>query len=370
MKSYFLCMLLTMILAWANMGCDSSASGSQDVDSRIVSDASASDDAGLLQDGAAADASAVDAGPSCCTTCSPVPMPTARSALGLVTTTDGRLFAIGGLNDTGFLATNEAYDLCRATWSTRAPLPKAIDGHAAVAEPDGRVYVIGGSSEDGMAPLATVYVYSFQADAWTTAAPMPTARWGHTAVAGTDGRVYVIGGEAGDYNYISTVEVYDPKTDSWTTAAPMPTARSGHGAAMGLDGRIYVMGGYYGSAFDQNATLNVVEAYDPSTDQWATVAPLPTARDWLAAAAAPDGRIWAIGGHTGARTGASAVAVVEAYDATLQQWTAEPSLPRGVVGGRATTGTDGRIYLVGGASDSGYLAAVETYSPGDTAWVP
>ena len=46
------------------------------------------------------------------------------------------------------------------------------------------------------------------------------------------------------------------------------------------------------------ALTSSVEEYDPSTNTWATKAPMPTARQNLAAAAAANGRVYAIGGTT------------------------------------------------------------------------
>jgi hypothetical protein len=39
-----------------------------------------------------------------------------------------------------------------------------------------------------------------------------------------------------------------------------------------------------------------VEAYDPSTNKWTTIAGMPTVRGQLAATTGRDGRIYAIGG--------------------------------------------------------------------------
>src|SRR5437660_1625792 len=82
---------------------------------------------------------------------------------------------------------------------------------------------------------------------------------------------------------------------SWSTVAPMPTARDALAAASGVDGRIYAIGGE-----DDNVNLHstsTVESYNPATNSWSTVAPMPTARELLAAAAGADGRIYAIAGE-------------------------------------------------------------------------
>jgi Kelch motif len=62
------------------------------------------------------------------------------------------------------------------------------------------------------------------------------------------------------------------------------------GAATGTDKRIYAIGGEFFSA------VNIVEAYDPSTNTWVAVTPMITPRRALAAAVGHDGRIYALGG--------------------------------------------------------------------------
>jgi hypothetical protein len=73
----------------------------------------------------------------------------------------------------------------------------------------------------------------------------------------------------------------------------MPTPRQLLAAALGADGKIYVIGGSkdYGSP-----GVDLVEIYDPSTDQWSEGPFLHIARYGHAAATTPDGRIWVIGG--------------------------------------------------------------------------
>ena len=119
------------------------------------------------------------------------------------------------------------------------------------------------------------------------------------AVTGRDGRIYAMGGR-NIANFPSRVEAYveayDPGTDTWTTVAPMATARASLAAAVGPDGTIYAFGG------DNHTSthLDTAEAYDRFTNTWRTIAPMPTARRDLAAAASVVhgiDYIFAIGGH-------------------------------------------------------------------------
>ncbi|GAI75277.1 unnamed protein product, partial [marine sediment metagenome] len=92
-----------------------------------------------------------------------------------------------------------------------------------------------------------------------------------------------------NYYVTNVVEAYDPQTDTWSTMSPMPTSRSQMGIAV-ADGKIYVIGGYA-----QGYLSNRLEVYDPQTDTWSVRSSMPSSRDFLGAAAVA-GKIYAIGG--------------------------------------------------------------------------
>jgi hypothetical protein len=85
--------------------------------------------------------------------------------------------------------------------------------------------------------------------------------WPAWAIAGPDGKIYALGGNNGTITFLDTAEAYDPYTDTWTTVAPMPTARRDLAATAGVRngvGAIYVFGGH-GADFP----LTTVEVYLP-----------------------------------------------------------------------------------------------------------
>src|ERR1700726_4034952 len=58
---------------------------------------------------------------------------------------------------------------------------------------------------------------------WTAKAPMPAVR-GEVAAVVFENKLYAIGGNVAN-NAVPRNEVYDPATDRWRTLAPMPVAR-------------------------------------------------------------------------------------------------------------------------------------------------
>jgi N-acetylneuraminic acid mutarotase len=153
---------------------------------------------------------------------------------------------------------------------------------------------------------------------------------------------------------------------TWVDVASMSTGRSGLAATAGRDGRIYAIGGFPPQNTG-NGSLNTVAAYTPATNSWASVAPMPTARAVLAAATGSDGRIYAIGGNILGFNFHDVFNTVEAYTPATNSWSSVAPMPTARFGLAATAGGDGRIYALGGTGN-GVLNTVEAYSPGTNRW--
>jgi N-acetylneuraminic acid mutarotase len=124
-------------------------------------------------------------------------------------------------------STVEVYSPATNTWTTAVPMPTARTELGVTTGKDGRIYAIGGWSdiENGHI-LATVEAYSPPTNSWTTAAPMPTTRADMGVATGADGLIYVVGGTQ-DYmfSYRSTM-AYSPTTNNWATLDYMPSSRT------------------------------------------------------------------------------------------------------------------------------------------------
>ena len=189
------------------------------------------------------------------------------------------------------------------------------------------------------------------ADTWVAKAPMPTGRVYLGVAAANNGRIYAIGGSGGE----NVVEEYDPLTNNWVAKAPMPTSRIYLGVAADSYGKIYAIGGLYGGY------LNVVEEYEPLTDTWVTKATMPTGRAELGVAAASNGRIYTIGGLGGEN-------VVGEYDPQTDIWAVKAPMPTGRYDLGVTAASNGKIYAIGGTDSLLFLNVVEEYDPQTDTW--
>jgi peroxiredoxin/N-acetylneuraminic acid mutarotase len=236
----------------------------------------------------------------------PMPRPAHHAALA---SANGKIYIFGG-----FVAPEKSplpigaawqpidntweYDPAADSWKELAPLP-IKRGSANAVEVRGKIYLIGGvaTAEGSKAPfftfmgpcnvLATNEVYDPATNKWEKRTPMAVPR-NHAAAAAVNGKIYVIGGRTGHGFIMSAtntdvVEEYDPANDVWSAPKDrMPTARSGGG--WGTDGRkIYVAGGEV-TTKQLVGAYRAVEAYDPATNSWATLAPMPLPRHGVAGA--------------------------------------------------------------------------------------
>jgi N-acetylneuraminic acid mutarotase len=192
---------------------------------------------------------------------------------------------------------------------------------------------------------------------WTRKRDMQPVRVA-AAASVVNGKIYVMGGLTLGLLDINNNQAYDPSTDTWVTLAPMPTPR-GFPFSGVVNDTIYVMGGGY-----PNATSRV-EAYNPKTNSWNT-----TKADVLLAriasnAAVVDGTIYHIGGSYNQRD-------CQAYHTNPNFAELRTPIPDslGQRGALSVTVYDRLIYTFGGSNYSPWspFSAVCAYNPQADTW--
>jgi N-acetylneuraminic acid mutarotase len=297
------------------------------------------------------------------------PMPTARGGFG-VAVVNGKIYAIGGLNNDTQLAVNEEYNPVTNTWTTKTPMPTARSGFA-IAVYQNKIYCIGGTvgdSEDLVSGFTGVNeVYDPVKNIWEIKESMPTPR-ADLCASVVDGKIYLIGGKEywgvePFYHELDVNEVYYPETDSWTTKSPMPIPALGYASEV-VNGKIYVIGG--AREFQEGlGTLTAIgsnQVYDSKNDTWSSRASLPVAVSH-AAACVTSGvttpkRIYVVGGFD--QTNYSNATHV--YDFERDVWSSGALMPTA----RAYLGlavVDDALYAIGGFDGLNLLAVNEQYTP-------
>jgi hypothetical protein len=131
------------------------------------------------------------------------------------------------------------------------------------------VYVFGGFNNAGLGGGQDVWVWNTISQQWIQKADMPGPRFYHTAAAAS-GKIYIISGAgaAGSGTPVDSTLEYDPATDTYTTMAPIPAAVNWAGAGVYDDGTtilIYVTGG---STAGTGTFVNTSYLFDPLANFW------------------------------------------------------------------------------------------------------
>ncbi|CAI5793358.1 kelch 13 isoform X2 [Podarcis lilfordi] len=183
----------------------------------------------------------------------------------------GHLYAVGGRNAAGELATVECYNPRMNEWSYVAKMNEPHYGHAGTVY-GGLMYISGGITHDTF--QKELMCFDPDTDKWIQKAPMTTVRGLHCMCTVGD-KLYVIGGNhfrgTSDYDDVLSCEYYSPSLDQWTPIAAMLRGQSDVGVAV-FENKIYVVGGY---SWNNRCMVEIVQKYDPEKDEWHKVFDLP-----------------------------------------------------------------------------------------------
>ncbi|XP_010879968.2 kelch domain-containing protein 7A [Esox lucius] len=151
------------------------------------------------------------------------------------------------------------YDDYKDSWRPLCSIPQeVISKGCAMCTMDNYLFVAVGGCQQGtkreIKPSKRVFCYNPLTSIWKEISPMNESR-PHCKLAALQGYIYAIGGEC-----LHTVERYDPCSDRWTFVAPLPndTFAVAHHVTV-CNGEVFVLGG----------TLRyTMLRYNPKTNAW------------------------------------------------------------------------------------------------------
>lgn len=154
-----------------------------------------------------------------------------------------------------------------------------------------------------------------------------------------------------------------PGGGKWLTfkSPPVPVHEP---AAAVVAGKLYLVGGRLGDG--SAGALNTLYEYDPDTNQWAKKTSFPGAGvDHMECAVLDDRYLYAIGGTL--EWPGPSVTAMYMYDTQTGDWSAKASLPE-PQGAMGVGVVDGKIYTMGGLSNSAAVNCVFEYDPVMDQW--
>jgi N-acetylneuraminic acid mutarotase len=262
-------------------------------------------------------------------------------------------------------------------WVKAAPFPEPEEELYAVTV-NGKMYVIGGFGYMPFGnPPGLVYEYDPGPDKWTKKKTLPQ-RVHHQAQAVFNNKIYVFGGcKMGIFgtDAVTNVWEYDPATDNYRAMAPIPGPRCSAVAAT-ANNKIYLIGGIEPFENGQGSRISGRnQVFDPVANTWgsADLSPMPTTRNH-AFVGVVNNKIYVIGGRqaAGMIPYSSNTDVVEEYDPATNTWGGvKQRMPTARSGGGYAT-YNGRIYIGGGEWISrevmASFRALEAYEPATDTW--
>lgn len=260
------------------------------------------------------------------------PSPVARFESGSAAI-DGKLYVFGGYDKNILAMTrSDVYDPVADRWARIADMPQPIT-HAGIAVDGSEVYFAGGFvGERSFVTTSNVWRYDARDDAWTAITPLPEPRAAGGLVR-IGRKLYYFGGanerltrDFSDQWVLDLDASAGSPAASWQPLAPLPKPRNHFGYAA-VNGKIYGIGGQFLKDEKLGNAANV-HAYDPATNRWTAVASLPMPLSHVhTATVVVNGRIVTAGGNTNDASFPKTVGNVFSYDPPTNKWVSLPPLP-------------------------------------------
>src|SRR5262245_25675377 len=264
----------------------------------------------------------------------------------------------------------EVFDPANRTWKKGAVSPVVMHHFQPVVY-EGKIYVLGALTGAGRPepPLPDVYIYDPATDRWEKGPAIPADRLrGGAGVAVHDGLIYLVAGHQLGHSsgHVAWLDSFNPRTGEWRKLADAPRPRD-HFQAIVLDGKMYAVAGRRSAAATGHAldlTTPEVDVYDFASGQWSTLpatANIPTQRAGVSTVLF-NGSIIVVGGESAADFRMHTD--VEALNPVTMRWTTLAPLNHGRHGTGAIV-HEGKIYIAAGSSRQGAGDKVqEVFTPG------
>ncbi|KAL7648711.1 UNVERIFIED_CONTAM: hypothetical protein RMT77_000618 [Armadillidium vulgare] len=228
---------------------------------------------------------------------------------------NGRIYVVGGEQESQILANGEVYDPQEDAWKSIASMviPRCEFGLCAF---ENYIYAFGGWVGEDIG--GSIEKYNVATNEWNLVGKMPEPRFSMGVVV-HKGLIYIVGGCTHNQRHLQDLLHYNPITGEWDHLAPMLTRRSQMGVAV-LDGFLYVVGGTNSHC----EILNSVERYSFEENKWHECPPMSVGRASPAVAAA-NSRLYVIGGDqineaNDFYRAQVTISHVEAYDPQIDSW--------------------------------------------------
>ena len=195
----------------------------------------------------------------------------------------------------------------------------------------------------------------------TTNIQMPGSSRAYHGLEVLDDEIWSVGGYSQEGGFLNSLHAFNIKYGTWREMSRMATKRC-YVATCVMDGKIFAMGGHSGGSAER---LRTAEVYDPARNQWDFIPPMIHNRSDFTSVVL-HGRIYVIGGFHGFHYQST----IECYNPVEDRWSLVGNLQLGPRSGASAVVLGDRIYVLGGYDGAQDMASVECFTPGvvDFTW--
>jgi len=247
------------------------------------------------------------------------------------------------------------------SWTEKAPMPGDLGrGSFAAGVVSNKVYVLGGIVYDGneLSRATSILAYDITTNTWTK--KNATFAGEQNNGAGRVGSLLFISGKEDRFTgeLSSAVFAYNPTTDRVIRKANMPR-RSGRGLSAGINGKLYVLPSICMSG-GERALCGYFYRYDPATNAWTSLAKVPTNHYPQPFGGVINGKLYVVGGGTNSTNRRR----LDVYSPATNTWTQRASAPTPSISTGGVLG--GKLYIV---VIAGLFLDTYAYDPLTNTWV-
>lgn len=195
---------------------------------------------------------------------------------------------------------------------------------------------------------------------------MESPRWRHTVTSQASRKILIAGGGAywPQTGYLQTAECLDLASGQLRSVGQMMVPRAGHFACALKDGGILIGGGQTLDRFGTLITHASAECFSVEKEKFTATGSMICPRYDATATLLGDGRVLIVGG----KKDSGYLATAEIYDPNLGAFSATGSMLVSRSGHTATRLANGDVLIAGGQNSSGVLASAEIFSPNSGAF--
>jgi hypothetical protein len=256
----------------------------------------------------------------------PTRLPRVRTGVAAAAADDGRIYLVGGWSDVNTSCqtpTLVVYDPSTNEYRRLAEPPETFRGTTGAA-------VVGTTL---VAFSGTPWRYDIPTDTWTAArAPIDDLWFDAAAVSGGDSKAYFFGGLMGGIGSGMGAKAYDPASDQWEALPPIPQDMY-EPSAVAMAGKFYV------------ASRGRVAIFDRQASAW-TMIGSPTYRGNARLAADGAGHLLYMGGD-----GSGLASSVDSYDPATGVWAKAAPMPSASMLMGVASACGDRVFVFGGQGD-------------------